>query len=202
MITVHHSAFTRSVRVVWLLEELGVPYRIELVNFSFKARMSPEYLRVHPLGQLPALDDDDVHMFESGAIVEYLVERYDTGKLAPKVGSPERAVFLQWCHFAEASLMREMGDIMKHRFLLPEPKRIAPMVDYARNEFRRRLAVLETALGEREHILAQGFSAADIMLDYPLMLAERAQELPEEFPKVRAYHARLKQRPGYQKALG
>jgi glutathione S-transferase len=201
MITLFHSPFTRSVRILWLLEELGVPYELSAVEFRFKVLRGPDYLRVHPLGQLPALRDGETLMFESGAIVEYLVERYGNGKLAPLVGASERPQYLQWVHYAEASLTRYMSEIMAHKLLLPEAKRIAPMVDFARVELGRRLDVLEAALGERDYILPSGFSAADIMLAYPLMLAERIGEVPSNIPKVSAYHARLKTRAGYQKAL-
>jgi glutathione S-transferase len=106
MIILYHSPRTRSLRVLWLLEELGVPYELRSMTFTPDVLQSADYLRLSPLGKVPALEDGDVRLFESGAIVEYLVERYDDGRLAPAIGTPARAAYLQWIHFAEGTAIR------------------------------------------------------------------------------------------------
>jgi glutathione S-transferase len=128
MIIVHHAPKARSVRVVWLLEELGVPYQVKPVALSGESLRSDEHLKVHPLGKVPAIQDGDVTMIESGAIVEYLIERYGNGRLAPAPGTPARAQYLQWLHFGEATCLPPLSDLVQHSFLRPEAERIPAMV--------------------------------------------------------------------------
>src|ERR1041384_1272784 len=117
MIKLYHAPFTRSIRVLWLLEELGVPYELERV--AFQPPKHP-FSQPTPYGKVPAIADGDVEMIESGAIVEYGPERYGKGKLAPAPGSPERGPFLQWLHFAEATALPPVGDIVRHTLFKPE----------------------------------------------------------------------------------
>jgi len=122
MITLHHVPFSRSLRVRWLLEELGLPY--ELATRSFADLKRPEHLALHPLGKVPVLVDGGVVLFESGAILQHLLERYGSGRLEPKPGTPERARYWQWFHYAEASVTPPLGLIVRHTVLLPEGERI------------------------------------------------------------------------------
>src|SRR5258706_13937497 len=114
MIVVHHAPKARSVRVVWLLEELGVPYEVRNVALARETPRSAEHLRVHPLGKVPAIEDGGLTMFESGAIVEYLLERHGAGRLAPAPGTPERGMYLQWLHFGEATCLPPLSDFVQH----------------------------------------------------------------------------------------
>src|SRR5262245_41023845 len=142
MIKLYHAPMTRSIRTYWLLEELGVPYELSLVTFT-PAKMP--FSQSSPWGKLPAIEDDGVAMFESGAILEYVLERYGNGRLAPKPGTPERAAFLQWVHFAEATAFPPLGNIAWHRF-----KQDAESIPDAIADYRRwataALDVLERAL--------------------------------------------------------
>jgi len=201
MIKVYHATLTRSLRVVWLLEELGLPYEVEKLEFKREVLDSPEFRRVSPLGRLPALRDGDVGMIESGAIVQYLLERYGDGRLQPAVGSPQRPAFLQWLHFAEAGAMPPIGTIAQHTFLKPEPDRIPQIVPGARRQVEEYLAVLERELAGKQFLLGDEFSAVDVMLGYTLTMAEMLGILGAGSPNVQAYLARLKQRPAYQKAM-
>lgn len=200
MITVHHSRRARSVRVIWLLEELGIPYQVQPLEFSYDARHTPAYLAMHPLGQVPVIQDGELTLFESGAIVEYILERYGEGRLAPAIGSPARPKYLQWFHYGEASLARCISDIVRNRFGEPEAERVPAALGPIRRRTHDALAVVERALQGREYILGTEFSAADIMVSYGITMLKVIGEFPNDVPEAAGYLGRLKQRPGYQRA--
>jgi glutathione S-transferase len=202
MITLYHSPRSRSSRVLWLLEELGVPYEVEVLALAPESLKSAAYLAVHPLGKVPAIQDEGLTMFESGAIVQYLLETYGKGRLAPPPGTPARAAFLQWLHFAEATAMPPLADIAQHSLLKPEAERIPAVVADARLRAAAVLDVLETALRGKQYLLGDEFSAADVMMGYSLQLMKWFGLLTERYPNVLAYMGRLEQRPGFQKGLG
>jgi glutathione S-transferase len=198
MIKIFHSRRTRSARVIWLLEELSVPYELVHVEFKPEVLKGEEHKKVHPLGQVPAIQEGDLTMFESGAIVEYLLEKYGGGRLTPAAGSQERAEYLQWFHYGEASLAKYMSEIVRYRFRetdLPEQ-----VLERSRSRFVETVAVVERALDGRAYICGAQFSAADIMVAYGLIMARIIRELPAEFTRVADYLSRLKERPGYERA--
>jgi len=201
VITIYHAPASRSARVRWLLEELGVDYRLELLAFGDGSMQAPAYLAKNPLGKVPTVDDGGVVIFESGAIVEHLLERYGKGRLAPAPGSAERRAFLQWLHWSEATFMPPLGEIVQHSFLRPEAERIPAVAADARRRLGRLLDVLERELAAREYLLPSGFSAADVMQGYGVQLAKLLGQLPAERPRVGAYLERLAARPAFQKAF-
>ncbi len=201
MILLHHATGSRSCRVRWLLEELALPHEIARVDLRDGSTQAPAYRAKNPLGKVPTLEDGELVLFESGAIVEYLLEQYGRGRLAPAPGTAERPLFLQWLHWSEATLMPPLADILSHRIFLPEALRSPALCDAARERFRRALQVLEAAPGEREFLLASGFSAADIMMAYGPQLAKLLNELPPDFPRIAAWLERLSKRPAFQKAF-
>src|SRR5262245_55492982 len=158
-ITLQHVPLSRSLRVRWLLEELALPY--ELATRTFAELRRPEHLALHPLGKVPVLADGDVVLFESGAILQHLLERYGEGRLEPKPGTRERALDWQWFHYAEASVTPPLGMIVRHTVLLPEAERIAAAAESARADARRVLAPVERALAGGGWLLPE-FSAADV----------------------------------------
>ena len=198
MIKLYHAPLTRSVRIVWLLEELGLPYQLERVAFT--PRKLP-FAQKSPYGKVPAIEDGDVRMFESGAIVEYILERHGNGRLAPAPGTAERAAFLQWMYFSEATVLPPVGEIVRHTLFKPEPERIPAVVEDARARLNRTLEVLEEDLGDREYLLASGFSAADVMMGVSLLIARRLSSLDPRFGRIAAYLTRLEKRPALRKAL-
>jgi glutathione S-transferase len=198
MIKLYHAPFTRSVRIVWLLEELGVPYQLERVAF---APGKLPFAQQSPYGKVPAIEDGDVRMFESGAILEYVLERYGNDRLAPPPGTAERGPFLQWVYFSEATLLPPVGDIVRHTLFKPEAERIPAVVEDARGRLNRTLEILEEGLGDREYLLPSGFSAADVMMGVSLLIARRLKSLDPRFTKLAAYLARLETRPALRKAL-
>ena len=196
-ITLYHVPLSRSLRVRWLLEELRLPY--ELVTRSFADLKRPEHLALHPLGKVPALADGDVVLFESGAILQHLLERYGEGRLEPSPGTRERSLYWQWFHYAEASLAPPLGLIVRHTALLPEAARIPALADWARTQVQQLLAPVEHALTGRSWLLPE-FSAADVMLGYSVKLASLLQQLGPKAPNLAAYLARCEERPAHQRA--
>lgn len=200
MITIHHARRARSARVIWLLEELGVAYQLRVLEFSQAALQSPEHLRFHPLGLVPVIEDGDVTMIESGAILEYLLGRYGEGKLAPPPTGSAWPEYLQWFHFGEATLANYVSDIVRNRFGFPEAERSEAVVAYARRRLRSSLALVDRTLAGRAYIAGAEFTAADIMVSYGIVMARITKELPAEFTNLASYLERLKQRPAYAKA--
>ncbi len=200
MIKLYHAPMTRSVRIVWLLEELGLDYELVKLGFMTGDLQKPEYLAKSPLGKVPAIEDGEVRMFESGAIIEYLLEKYGAGRLAPAPGTPARAEFLQWLHFAEATAMPPLVDILANTFIKPEAQRIPQVAEEAKPRVARILALLDRQLAGRKFLLGDEFSAADIMMGFTVGGAQLVGLLDERYPNVQAYMARLSERPAFKKA--
>jgi len=198
-IRIFHVKGTRSVRVIWLCEELGLPYEIVPIDFSAEYRNSDEWRAMSPTGKVPAMTDGDMTMFESGAMVQYILEKYGKGRLQPEPGTADSAIFLQWCWFAEATLARPLGDIVHHRFLKPEAERLPEMVVDGEKRARVCLDAVNSALQDQDYLVAE-YTAADIMMGYSLLLATRVEVLDDEYPQVQTYFQKLQARPGYQVA--
>jgi glutathione S-transferase len=198
MIKLYHAQLTRSIRILWLLEELGIPYELATVPFK-PPRHSFE--QDTPTGKFPAIEDDGMVMFESGAILEYLIEKHGKGRLAPPVGSPNRGPYLQWVHFAEATAFPPIGDIARHTMFLPEAERIPQVAADGRVRAENALNVLERALAGKQYLVGNELSGADIMVGYFLMAARMFGVVGSEHPNIAAYWERLAARPGFQKAL-
>ncbi len=195
----YHCPGSRSVRIVWLLEELGLPYDLESMPLGDPKMRTPEYLSVHPAGRVPALVDGDVTLFESGAIVEYLLARYGNGRMVPPVASEASAEYLQWLHYAEGMLMPPVNIIVVETILLPEDRRNQTNVDRAQKLLSRMLSAVEHGLEGREY-LASEFSGADIMTGHACIVANRLGGDVSDKPNVAAYIDRLQARPALQKA--
>ena len=204
MITVHHLNNSRSQRVLWLLEELGLAYDIRHYTRDAKTMLAPPELRaVHPLGKSPVVTEGDTTVAESGAIVEYLVERHGQGRLVPAPGTPERLRYTYWLHFAEGSAMPPL--LMKLVF-----DRIAstPMPFFAKPIARAISAkVLESFITpniERQLDFMEAgreFSAADIQMSFPLEAAAQRAGLGASRPRLMAWLRRIHDRPAYRRAL-
>lgn len=200
-LVLYHVGGSRSGRVRWLLEELGLDYELERYSLTDGSMKTPEFRRKSPLGKVPALRDGDMTLHESGAIVSHLLEAHGQARLAPAPGTPDRPLFHQWMWFAEATVMPPLGEIVGNRFVLPEADRSDAAVRNARTRLRRALQLVETELAEQDYLLRSGFSAADIMLGMTLHLAKNLGELPDDLPKLAAYTSRVTERPAFQKAF-
>ena len=213
MITVHHLNNSRSQRVLWLLEELGVPYEIKKYERDAQTMLAPPELRkVHPLGKSPVITDGDTTVAESGAIIEYLLERYGNGRLEPAAGTPERLRFVYWRHFAEGSVMPrlllklifERIKITKMPFFAKPIARgladkvLGAMVD---PDLKRQLDFMEAELGKSEWFAGNEFSGADIQMSFPVEAAAQRAGLDASRPKLMAFLKRIHARPAYRKAL-
>jgi glutathione S-transferase len=211
MLTVHHLENSRSHRILWLLEELDLPYEIRRYARDPKTSLAPpELLQVHPLGKSPVVTDGDLTLAESGAIVEYLVERHG-GKLAPAPGTAERRSYTYWLHFAEGSAMPPM--VMKLVFNRIEH---APMPFFARpiargiaqrvkREFidpnlARIVDHVEAALGATGWFAGPDFTAADIQMSFPVEAAA-ARAGGKSRPNITAFLERIHARPAYRRAV-
>lgn len=200
MITLYHAPRTRSVRIVWLLEELGLPYRLEKREFVPPAERF--FSQQTPLGKFPVIDDGGTLLAESGAILEYILERYGEGRLAPAVDSPQRGRFLQWVHFAESTAFPPMGVVVwLTRYRGDAAQLPAGLLEAARDRCGSALEVVERELAEHNYLLGDEFSAADIMMGFTVTAARVLGVLDDRYPQLQAYLARLQLRPALQKAL-
>jgi len=201
MLTIHHSPLSRSMRVVWLCEEIGLEYRVEPVEMFSDAMKRPEYLAIHPLGKVPAIDDDGFVLWETGAILQYLDAKYGGGALLPPRDTQAGALAVQWMEFGENPLTVILGEIAAHSGPMPEDRRIPALVERGRELAPSLVGVVERALGEQTWILGDDFSAADIALAFGLGIAAHLGYVTDDTPKLRAYCERAQARPAFQRAV-
>ena len=217
MITVHHLNNSRSHRVIWLLEELGVDYEIKRYERDAKTMLAPKaLLKVHPLGKSPVITDDahgGVTVAESGAIIEYLIDNYDIeSKLAPPVGTPTRLRYTYWLHFAEGSAMSPllMKLVFNHIEKAPMPffaKPIAKAISkktkasFIDPQIKAHLEFIEAELHKSTWFAGGRLTGADIQMSFPLEAAAARGGLDDSYPKIMAFLKRIHDRAGYKRAL-
>lgn len=196
MIILHHAAQTRSFRILWFLHEAGLAHRVERHSFLGRALRSPEFLAKSPAGRVPAVEVDGQVLFESAAILEYLIETraQALGRLA---GDPLRGKFLEWLNYGE-TISQHIAQLTFHHIVLKPEDRSAVVQKLEGLRLRRTLEGVEAALAD--DYLAGAFSAADIMVGSAIELGRRFLRL-DGLPKVEAYRARLVARPGYLEAV-
>jgi glutathione S-transferase len=199
-LTIYHLERSRSDRIIWLAEELGLKY--ELVRFKRDPqtqRAEPALREHHPLGKSPAIRDGDVRLHESGAIVDYLVVRHGQGRLAPAHGSPDWPRYVQWLHYAEGSAMAQLilDLFLSGAFGGGAPSAVAPRMREATREL---LTMLDRELAGRPYFAGAEFSAADVMMYFPIRLSA-GFKLLEGLPNLQAYAKRIEERPAYQRAM-
>lgn len=199
MITLYHCDNARSMRSLWLLNELGLDFELVVMPFHVKHLRTPEYLSVHPLGRVPCLVDGDLTLFESGAITQYLCERYDDGTLGRAPGHPERADWLQWLHYAETVAVHG-ASMIQQTVIIAEPDQSPVVQKLETRRLEKALEVLDTHLADRDYLLASGFTAPDINVGYSIHLGRNFTDL-SAFPNVNAYYDRLTARPAFQASL-
>jgi glutathione S-transferase len=196
---IHHAPNSRSVRALWLFNELGLPYELEIYPLGDKSMRTSEYLKVHPLGRVPALEDGDVTIFESGAIVQYVLEKYGDRTMVPAPGSIDYPIYLQWLHYAEGMIMPQINIIVVETIFLPEERRNQINVDRATKLLTRMLTAVDMHLQDRD-FLAGEFSGADIMTGHACIVSGRLGADISDKPNIAAYIDRLEARPALQKA--
>ncbi|MBK8065310.1 MAG: glutathione S-transferase [Betaproteobacteria bacterium] len=213
MIVVHHLNNSRSQRVLWLLEELGLPYEVKRYQRDPKTMLAPPELRaVHPLGKSPVITEDGVTVAESGAIIEYLIERHGAGRLAPPPGTPERLRYTYWLHFAEGSamsplLMKLVFDRIESGpmpfFARPIAKAIAARVksSFIEPNINAQLDYMEVELGRAPWFAGAEFSAADIQMSFVIEAAAARGGLDARRPRLMDWLTRIHARPAYARAI-
>ena len=197
MLKIYHVPGTRSVRPIWLCYELDLALEVEPIDFSPAFRKSPEWRAISPAGKVPAMTDGDLTMFESGAMVDYILERYGEGRLRPAAGTTESALHHQWCWFSEATLARPLGLV---RLMRESAKGASSIAADCEGKVRTCLEVVDRAVGEHDYLLGSEFGAADIMMGYSLRLIANLDLLDDRYPSALAYLSRLESRDAYRRA--
>ena len=200
MLKVHFVAGTRAGRVVWLLEELGLEYEVNIMPFTKEGLKSSEHRSRHALGRVPVLEDGDISIFESGAIIDYVLERHKNGGLKPSSDSSEFPFYLQWYHYCEGMVMPPMNQIVVQTILLPPDRRDETVLNQAKNLLTKSLAPVNENLAEKDYLIGD-FSAADLMLGHSCFMANRMGCVSEEMQNIKDYVTRINARPAFQKAI-
>jgi glutathione S-transferase len=199
MITVYGAWPTRSFRVIWALEEMGKEYRLRPVDL--RNRMADaEFLALNPSGFLPAMQDGDVTMVDSIAMLEYLIARYDGGTLAPPANDPRFPGYQQFLHLGESGLAAYLNVIVGSRFMAPEGEKDNFGTRIAERMFENRLALVKRQLGRAPMMAGDMFTAADISVIYALGMAERLGLADRFGPEIADYRGRMAERSAYRAA--
>jgi len=200
MITLFHRAMTRSVRIHWLLEEMGLEYT--LVDLKGSDDSSVDYQAIHPFGKVPALTDGPVTLWESTAIVDYLLAEYDEGDLAPPPGTAAAAEHMSWRHFAEATLISTVADYAINVFWRPEERRVPEVAAYALETIQPLLDVLNEHLKDRTFMLGERFSATDIMVGHAAISCKTLGIIGDGRADLDRYASAMQARPFFVKISG
>ena len=200
MLKVHFVAGTRAGRVVWLLEELGLEYEVNIMPFTKEGLKSPEHRSRHALGRVPVLEDGEISIFESGAIIDYVLERHKNGGLKPNSDAPEFPFYLQWYHYCEGMVMPPMNQIVVQTILLPADRRDEAVLNQAKKLLSKALAPVNDALAGKDYLIGD-FSAADLMLGHSCFMANRLGCVTDDMQNIKDYVARIDSRPAFKKAI-
>ena len=200
MLKLHFAPNSRAGRIVWLLEELELPYDINKMAFHPQDLKSDDHRARHPLGRVPVLEDGDISIYESGAIVEYIIERHKNGGLKPEVNSDLYPMFLQWFHYCEGMVMPPINTIIVQTILLPEDRRDETALVQAQRLLSKALAPVEENLEGKDYLIGD-FSAADIMLGHSCFMSNRLGCVTDEMTNLKAYVERIQQRPAFKTAI-
>jgi len=200
MLKVHFVAGTRAGRVVWLLEELGLEYEVNIMPFTKEGLKSAEHRSRHALGRVPVLEDGDISIFESGAIIDYVIERHKNGGLKPSVDSEHFAKYLQWFHYCEGMVMPPMNTIVVHTVILPPERRDETVLGQAQRLLTNALKPVNENLEGKDYLIGD-FSGADIMLGHSCFMSNRLGCVSDEMSNIKAYVEKLEARPAFKKAI-
>lgn len=200
MLKLYFAYKTRAGRVVWLLEELGLDYELVKLEFSKEGLKSPEHRARHPLGRVPVLEDGDVMMFESGAIIDYILERHKNGGLKPAVDAPAFPHYLQWFHYVEGMIMPPINEIVVQTILLPPERRSEAALGKALKLLGKAMQPVDAALEGKDYIVGD-FSGADIMLGHASFMANLSVPFGDDMPNLKAYVQRIAARPAFDYAI-
>ncbi len=201
MLIVHHLGKSQSERVVWLCEELEIPYELKCYARDAKTMLAPaDYKALHSIGSAPVINDGGLVLAESGAIVDYIVAKYGKGRLTLGAGDPDFAPFLYWFHFANGTLQANMGRLMiLNRLKLADDN---PILLAAKARVDRAFELVEARMGEAEYLAGRAFTTADIMMGFSLTTMRYFQPYDlARYPNIVSYLARIGARPAYRRAM-
>ena len=199
MIKLYHLPRTRSVRIIWLLEELGLDYEVEILTGDTKS--APAFLKISPFGKVPAIEDGDLVLTESVAIVQYILSEYGKGRLHPPVDSKEYAQFLQWLNFGEATLMQPIAEVIVNKLFRPEEHQHQFSIDNGTKNFSDMARVIDGVLANSDYLVGDAFTAADIVTGYSLNVADMLGLISaiDDIAHLRDYIDRLRSREAFKK---
>ena len=200
MLTLHFSSNSRAQRVLWLLEELQLEYNLNKIKFHPSELKSDEHRKRHPLGRVPVLEDEKIIIYESGAIVEYLIARHSNGELKPEVSDPAFPYYLQWFHYCEGMIMPPMNTIVVHTLILPEERRNEEVLRQAKNLLTKALLPVNQLL-EKNKYLIDKFSGVDFMLGHSLYMSNKLKCVSDEMINIKNYLSLINEREAFQKAI-
>ena len=200
MLKLHHAPTSRAGRIVWLLEELEIKYELNSMKFHPSDLKSDEHRKRHPLGRVPVLEDGNIILYESGAIVEYILEKHAPGKLKPSVHTDIYPQYLQWFHYCEGMIMPPINIIVVQTILLPKERQNLESLSQAQKLLGKALLPVDQNLENKEYLIGE-FSGADIMLGHSLYMSNKLGCVSDEMANIKAYIERIKARPHFIKAI-
>ena len=200
MIKLYLTPSTRAGRVAWLLEELNMQYELEVLPFTKEGLKSPEHRARHSLGRVPVIEDGDISIFESGAIIQYILDKYGENKLKPSIESNEYPYYLQWLHYCEGMVMPPMNQIVVQTVLLPPDRRDETVLNQAKNLLSKSLSPVNSNLDDKDYLIGD-FSAADCMLGHSCYMANKLGAVNDDMENIKRYVADIESRPAFKKAI-
>ena len=200
MFKLHFCSNSRAQRVLWLLEELNLEYNLNKIKFHPAELKSDEHRKRHPLGRVPVLEDGEVSIFESGAIVEYIITKYSDGKLKPKVDDQNYPAYLQWFHYCEGMVMPPMNTIVVQTLILSEERRNEEILRQAKNLLSKALAPVNHLLKNNEYLIGN-FSGVDFMLGHSLYMSNKLGCVNEDMQNISRYLSLIEKSKAFQKAV-
>jgi glutathione S-transferase len=199
-ILVYHIPETRSERVIWLLEEMAVPYEVRRLSYRQRDTRKPDFLAINPFGMVPTIGLGAVHIRETGAIFEYLLRRYRS----PLAMRPEEAGYvdyLTWLHSAEGTVFQPLVGYIMNTEVLPEPDRIPRLAERCAEVWEFYLAIIDQTIAGRDYLCTERFTAADVLIGHALRIAKASGMLGATYMQARRYLSRLEARPAYRRML-
>ncbi len=200
MLKLHYCSNSRAQRILWLLEELKLEYIINVIKFHPSELKSDQHRKRHPLGRVPVLEDNNITIYESGAIVEYIIARHSNGKLKPRVDSNSFPVYLQWFHYCEGMIMPPMNTIVVQTLILAEERRNEEVLRQAMNLLTKALSPINTLLEKNEYLIGE-FSGVDFMLGHSLFMSNKLGCVSDEMKNIHRYLELINKRDAFQKAI-
>jgi len=200
MLKLHHAPTSRAGRIVWLLEELEIKYELNSMKFHPSDLKSDEHRKRHPLGRVPVLEDGDIILYESGAIVEYVLERHAPGKLKPEVHTDLYPQYLQWFHYCEGMIMPPINTIVVQTIILSKERQNSEYLSQAQKLLGKALMPVNKNLENKEYLIGN-FSGADIMLGHSLYMSNKLGCVNDDMINIKTYIDRLEARPCFNKAI-